>query len=86
MKIPFSINFALGIQGLSCEEQYIFEAMQLAKDAFAVELEPSGAIALANLIKHKDKFQKKNVFLTFSGGNVDPEVFNECLAKAKLGL
>ena len=85
-KIPFSINFALGIQGLSCEEQYIYEAMQLAKDAFAVELEPSGAIALANLIKHKDKFQKKNVFLTFSGGNVDPEVFNECVAEAKLGL
>jgi len=85
-KIPFSVNFALGIQGLSCEEQYIFDAMQLAKEAFAIELEPSGAIALANLIKHKDKFQKKNVFLTFSGGNVDPEVLNECLAKAKLGL
>ena len=84
--IPFSINLALGIQGLSCEEQYIYEAMQLAKDTFAVELEPSGAIALANLIKHKDKFQKRNVFLTFSGGNVDPEVFSECVAKAKLGL
>ena len=85
-EIPFSINLALGIQGLSCEEQYIFDAMQLAKEAFALELEPSGSIALANLIKHKDKFQEKNVFLTFSGGNVDPEVFNECLAKAKLGL
>ena len=85
-EIPFSINLALGVQGLSCEEQYIFDAMQLAKEAFAVELEPSGAIALANLIKHKDKFQEKNVFLTFSGGNVDPEVFNECFAKAKLGL
>ena len=71
---------------LFSEEQYIFDAMQLAKEAFAVELEPSGAIALANLIKHKDKFQKKNVFLTFSGGNVDPEIFNECLAKSKLGL
>ena len=84
--IPFSINLALDVQGLSCEEQYIFDAMQLAKEAFAVELEPSGAIALANLIKHKDEFQKKNVFITFSGGNVDPEVLNECLAKAKLGL
>ncbi len=85
-EIPFSINLALGIQGLSCEEKYIFDAMQLAKDIFAVELEPSGAIALANLIKHKDKFQGQNVFLTFSGGNVDPEVFNGCVAKAKLGL
>ena len=85
-KIPFSINLALGIKGLSCNEQYIFDAMKLAKQAFAVELEPSGAIALANLIKYRDKFQKKNVFLTFSGGNVDPEVFSECLAKAKLGL
>ena len=59
--------------------------MHLAKEVFAVELEPSGAIALANLIKNKDKFQEKKVFLTFSGGNVDPEVFKECLAKAKLG-
>ena len=85
-RIPFSINLALGVQGLSCEKQFIFEAMKLAKEVFAIKLEPSGAIALANLIKHKDKFQEKNVFLTFSGGNVDPEVFNKCLAKAKLGL
>ena len=60
--------------------------MHLANEVFACELEPSGAIALANLIKHKKKFQGKNVFLTFSGGNVDPEVFNECVAKTKLGL
>ena len=60
--------------------------MELARDIFAVELEPSGAIALANLIKHKAKFQGKNVFLTFSGGNVDPEVFSECVAKTELGF
>ena len=60
--------------------------MHLANGVFAYELEPSGAIALASLIKHKNKFQGKKVFLTFSGGNVDPEVFNECVAKTKLGL
>ena len=53
-KIPFNINLALGIRGLSCEEQYIFEAMHLANEVFAYELEPSGAIALASLIKHKN--------------------------------
>ena len=85
-EIPFNINLALGIRGLSCEEQYIFEAMHLANEVFAYELEPSGAIALASLIKHKNKFQGKKVFLTFSGGNVDPEVFNECVAKTELGF
>ena len=85
-KIPFDINLALGVQGLSCEEQYIFDAMQLAKELFAVELEPSGAIALANLIKHKDRFQKKKVLLTFSGGNVDYELFNRCITKAMSDL
>jgi len=81
-KIPFSINLALNLKGLSCEETYVFKAIKLAKDFFDINLEPSGAIALANLIKHKEYFLDQKVLIFFSGGNVDSQTLNLCLSNA----
>jgi threonine dehydratase len=82
-KIPFSINLALNLEGLSCEEAYVFKSIKLAKDVFGINLEPSGAIALANLIKHKEHFLDQSVLIFFSGGNIDPQTLNLCLSNAE---
>tara|TARA_B100000927_G_scaffold92578_1_gene74821 strand:+ start:170 stop:1174 length:1005 start_codon:yes stop_codon:yes gene_type:complete len=82
-RIPFSINLALNLNGLSCEEAYVFEAIKLAKDFFSMNLEPSGAIGLANLIKHKEHFVDQNVLIVFSGGNIDSQTLDLCLSNAE---
>ena len=82
-KIPFSISLALNLKGLSCEEAYVFKSIKLAKDVFGINLEPSGAIALANLIKHKEHFLGQSVLIFFSGGNIDPQTLNLCLSNAE---
>ena len=40
-----------------------------------LKVEPSGALSLAALIAHKEKFENKKPLLIVSGGNVDPAVY-----------
>ena len=48
-----------------------------------MNLEPSGAIGLANLIKHKEHFLEQNVLIIFSGGNIDSQTLDLCLSNAE---
>ena len=81
-EITFKINSAMGVQGLSCDDQYIIDAMKIAKEHFNQKLEPSGAVALGCLIKNKSLFNGKNVVITFSGGNVDDSEYNELVNRS----
>ena len=47
------------------------EAMKLIWERMKIIAEPSSAVALAMIIKHKQRFAKKNIGIIISGGNVD---------------
>ena len=46
---------------------------------FKIILEPGGAVALAAAIYNKVDIKNKNVLVIASGGNVDKDVFKNCL-------
>ena len=77
-ELTFAINMQNGVSGLSVSEDIVLKAMQIAFNEFNIKLEPSGAVALACLLDHKEMFQGQNVLVTLSGGNVDEEKFADC--------
>ena len=77
-ELTFAINMQNGVSGLSVSEDIVLKAMQIAFKEFNIKLEPSGAVALACLLDHKEMFQGQNVLVTLSGGNVDEEKFADC--------
>lgn len=60
---------------LEVEEEEIKEAVKIYFDLANLKAEPSGALSLAALIKHKKLFQERKPLLIVSGGNVDPAVY-----------
>jgi len=56
---------------LICSEGEMLRAMQLIWERLKIIVEPSAAVPLACMMKHKDLFQAKKVGLIISGGNVD---------------
>jgi threonine dehydratase len=69
------INFPIilnGIKTIICvEESEIINAMKLVYDKLDILIEPSSAVALAGVLKEKEKFKDKKIGVIFSGGNVD---------------
>jgi len=56
--------------GLACSESQIVEAMWLYGTYLKQVVEPSGALSLACLLAHRDRFRGKTVVLIASGGNI----------------
>lgn len=54
-------------------DQEIAEAMRVVWERMKIIIEPSSAVPLAALLKHKAQFAGKKVGIIFSGGNVDLE-------------
>jgi threonine dehydratase len=52
-------------------EQEIIEAMKLIWERMKIIIEPSSAVAVAGLLKNKEKFKNKKAGIIISGGNVD---------------
>ncbi|MGW9685180.1 pyridoxal-phosphate dependent enzyme [Flagellimonas sp. 2504JD1-5] len=52
-------------------ELEIIDAMRLIWERLKIVCEPSSAVALAAVVKNKEKFQEKNIGVIISGGNVD---------------
>ncbi|MBO0342488.1 MAG: pyridoxal-phosphate dependent enzyme [Bacteroidota bacterium] len=52
-------------------EEEIIEAMRLIWERLKIVCEPSSAVALAAVLKKKNKFKDKKVGIVISGGNVD---------------
>ena len=69
------INFPIITQYVNhiirVEENEIVEAMQLIWERMKIIVEPSSAVALAALIKEKDRFKNQKIGVVVSGGNVD---------------
>lgn len=52
-------------------EQEIIDAMLLIWERMKIIIEPSSAVPIAALYKHKDRFKNKRIGVIVSGGNVD---------------
>lgn len=57
-------------QGLTCSEAEIRQAMRLMATYTKQFLEPSGAVGLACLLAHRQRFAGKKVVIFASGGNI----------------
>jgi len=62
---------------LTVDDGTITCAMQLIWERMKLVVEPSGAVPLAVILNHPQKFQKKKVGVIISGGNVDLSWFFE---------
>ncbi|MEJ7746522.1 MAG: pyridoxal-phosphate dependent enzyme, partial [Luteimonas sp.] len=56
---------------LLVEESDIVDAMRLLWERLKLVVEPSGAVALAAVLKHRERFAGRRVGIVLSGGNVD---------------
>ncbi len=52
-------------------EEEIISAMKLIWERMKIVVEPSSAVALAALLKEKEKFKNKKIGIILSGGNID---------------
>lgn len=69
------INFAIIIEYVddifTVTDEEIIEAMRLIYERMKIVIEPSCAVPLAALLKHKERFKGQKVGIILSGGNVD---------------
>ena len=83
-KITFEINKLNLTSGLSVSDKEALIAMNTAFKYLKIVLEPGGAVALAAAIFGKTDIRDKNVLVIASGGNVDKDIFENCLNQQEI--
>ena len=59
------------VEVLRVEDRATLAAMRLLFERLKLVVEPSGAIALAAILQHRERFEGRRVGVVLSGGNVD---------------
>jgi threonine dehydratase len=80
-QLTWAINQKTLSDGLVVSDDEVAHAVSFAWHYLKLVIEPGGAVALAAVLHHKIDVSGKTVALILSGGNVDPEDFNECLRR-----
>ena len=80
-RLTFPINQRLCGPGLVVSDDEALQAIALAWLRLKIVLEPGGAVALAAALFRPDAFQDEAVICVASGGNVDPQLFAQALAR-----
>ena len=70
-QINFAIILKIVDDILTVTDEEIIEAMRLIYERMKIVIEPSCAVPLAALLKHKERFKGQKVGIILSGGNVD---------------
>ena len=83
-KITFEINRLNLTAGISVTDKESLIAMNTAFKHLKIVLEPGGAVALAAAIFKKIDITNKNVLVIASGGNVDKDIFENCLSQQEI--
>ena len=78
-EITFPILSRLCGPGFAVSEQEALRAMALAFLRLKIVLEPGGAVSLAAALFRKDQIEGDAVIVVASGGNVDPQIFEQAL-------
>jgi len=76
---PLAVLQRHGAKALSVEDADALQAMAASFRFLKLVMEPGGAASLAAVLKHRPRFEGRNVVLVASGGNVDPAVFERAL-------
>jgi len=69
--LTFPIIRRLVSDVLTVNDQATIEAMKFVWERMKIIIEPSSAVALAIVIKHKHRFEGQQIGIILSGGNVD---------------
>jgi threonine dehydratase len=77
----FDVARRLCGQGLVVSDAEVADAIRFAFLELKQVVEPGGAVALAALLSGKIDAKGKTVVVVLSGGNVDPALFSEIIAK-----
>lgn len=80
-EMTFPIMKRLCGPGVVVTDEECLQAMALAFLRLKIVIEPGGAAALAGALFHKDQIQGDAVIAVATGGNVDPQMFQDALAK-----
>lgn len=80
-RITFPINKRLCGPGLVVTDEEALRAMVLAFTRLKIVVEPGGAVALAAALFRRDEIKGDAVVVVCSGGNVDPVLFADALAR-----
>jgi len=78
---PWAILSGGAAGALVVSEDAIRESVRLLFALANVKAEPTGALALAGLVTHRDQFRGGCVCCVVSGGNVDPALYGQMLAE-----
>jgi threonine dehydratase len=70
-EVNFSILRLHDVEVLTAEDNETIAAMRLIWQRLKIIVEPSAAIVLAIVLKHRERFAGKRIGLILSGGNVD---------------
>jgi threonine dehydratase len=65
---------------IEVSEEHIREGVRLLYGLANLKVEPTGALAIGALLAAPDQFRDQTVCCVVSGGNVDPAVYQECIA------
>ena len=78
-EITFPILKQLCGPGLVVTDAEAMQAVALAFARLKIVLEPGGAVALAVALFKPDQIEGDTVIVVATGGNVDPDIFAQCL-------
>jgi threonine dehydratase len=79
-EITFAVNRKLVADGVTVSDADVGKAIAFAFRELKLVVEPSGAITLAALLTHKIDVRGKVAVAVLSGGNIDPQLFNQLVA------
>lgn len=80
-KLTFAVNRHQLAGGLAASDAEVRAAMAFAYRELKLVVEPGGAVALAAMLAGRFPAKSRNVAVVLSGGNVDPHLFTEIIAR-----
>jgi threo-3-hydroxy-L-aspartate ammonia-lyase len=83
-KHPFEVIREHVADVLVASDPEVVAAMRFAFERLKVVLEPSGACALAAVLRHRERYAGQRVGITLSGGNIGAERFAALMSGAEV--
>jgi threonine dehydratase len=80
-EMTFALNSRLLAGAFAVDDAAVYRAMAAAFRHLKLVVEPGGAVALAAALANAKDWQGETVVCVLSGGNVDPALFADVLAK-----